>query len=461
MGGGAGWLGTRFSLLLAFGLFAAGLCGAESAPDATADADVLRLAARARQGEVQAQLELGFRYYQGLSGRAADPVRAAYWFGCAARQGSAEAQYNFGRCHWDGFGVRRSPRLAFEWFQKAAGQGLKAARLALADLYFSGIPADPDATPPEPEIPRNLAAAVALLDELADAGDPVAQRKLALYELGSAPDAPDRGRRIARAINYLKSAAAAGDTLAQLRLADCFLENAGVPRDEKQAFELLEKAAASGLPEALAKLAFACENGFGAPPDPQRALGLYRQALEQDFSPLAAVRLGNYYLTGRSGCRQDISEAIKLYRQAAEAGVPEAMYHLGECYAGGIGVVADPRRAFEFFFQAAKADYPAAQYATGRCFGEGMGTPRDEQAAFYWFNQAAIRNDPRALLEAGRRYLNGSGVQADTEKAMVFLELALANGMNDAAALLERARERRLAAPPEAEKLPGFQLRNR
>ncbi|MBO5722874.1 MAG: sel1 repeat family protein, partial [Lentisphaeria bacterium] len=111
--------------------------------------------------------------------------------------------------------------------------------------------------------------------------------------------------------------------------------------------------AAKKSPEAMVQLAYAVENGYGAVPDPAKAFKLYAESMKKTFVPQAAVRLANYYYTGRYGVQQDIPQAIELYRKAADAGVPEALYKLGECYYSGIGVTQDCGQAFELFFESA------------------------------------------------------------------------------------------------------------
>ena len=85
------------------------LYGAENSVPAGIDQLLLE---RARNGEAQARLEAGFAFY-----RNNNPVRAAYWFGLAAQQGLAEAQYNIGCCYLAGYGVEKNLHTALKFFQ--------------------------------------------------------------------------------------------------------------------------------------------------------------------------------------------------------------------------------------------------------------------------------------------------------------------------------------------------------
>ena len=433
----------RNTLLLLMLTASTALSGAANAP-----APPALLLERARQGNAQAQLEAGFVFF-----KANNPVRAAYWFSAAARQNLPEAQYNLGRCCQTGYGVEKNQHRAFEQFQLAAQQNLAPAMLECAVFYLSGIEAAPDAKPPRKAVLPDEKQAFDLLEKLVQRQYTPAMIVYSKYLIKKY-----RNTHQEKIIYLLNTAAISGNAEAQLLLADYLLSCNDRFRDEVRARKLLEQASGRH-PEARAKLAFAVEYGFGAPPQPEKAFKLYRQSLEESFSPLAATRLANYYFAGSCGVKQDIAQAVKLYTRAAEAGMPEAMARLGDCYRSGIGVVKDLNNAFNLYFQAAKLNYPAAAFALGRAFELGEGTPCDQQAAFYWYNQSAMRYDPRGMLETGKRYLQGNGTLPDAGKAVIFLEQAYANGMREAWELLQEARRKpQNANEIQPQKTPDFKL---
>ena len=423
---------------------AVSLSGADSASENLPQ----NLLDRARSGDVQAQLEAGFSFY-----RQNQPIKAAYWFAAAARAGSPAAQYNLGRCYMEGYGVKKDLHQAWEYFQQAAAQKLPEAELMLAKLYLSGIAANPDAVPPRAAIAADEAAGVKLLEKLSQAKFTEANIVYAGY-LISRRQAPSPEK----VIELLDAAVQANSTAGEIMLADFLLSRKDKFRDEKRARKLLEKAAPQSN-EAKVKLAFAIENGFGAAPDLQQAGTLYEAALKEKFSPLAALQLANYVLTGRGGIAQDIPYAVELYTRAAEAGLPEAIYQLGECSRLGLGMKQDADAAFKYFFQSAQKNYAPAQFATAEALAAGAGTPQDQAAAFYWYNQAAVNYEPRALLETGKRCLYGTGTAPDPARAVIYLEQALANGMNEAALLLPEARKRAAKSSILPRELPEFKLR--
>jgi myo-inositol-1-phosphate synthase len=67
-----------------------------------------------------------------------DEVEAVKWYGKAAEQGYAEAQYNLGCCYANGTGVTKDEVEAVKWFRKAAGQGYAEAQYNLGLCYANG-----------------------------------------------------------------------------------------------------------------------------------------------------------------------------------------------------------------------------------------------------------------------------------------------------------------------------------
>ncbi|MEZ7694682.1 tetratricopeptide repeat protein [Neisseria sp. 27098_8_139] len=78
----------------------------------------------AEQGLANAQYNLGVAYANG-QGVHQDLVQAEQWYRKAAEQGFAEAQYNLGVMYAKGEGVRQNYKIANEWFGKACNNGLQ------------------------------------------------------------------------------------------------------------------------------------------------------------------------------------------------------------------------------------------------------------------------------------------------------------------------------------------------
>lgn len=91
----------------------------------------------AEQGNIQAQLQLGIRYFIGLN-VTQDYQQAAHWYLKAAEQGSASAQLQLGGMYDDGVGVTQDFQQALIWYLKAAEQGNAVGQIKLGNMYTHG-----------------------------------------------------------------------------------------------------------------------------------------------------------------------------------------------------------------------------------------------------------------------------------------------------------------------------------
>ena len=110
--------------------------------------------------------------------------------------------------------------------------------------------------------------------------------------------------------------------------------------------------------------------------------------------------------------------------RAAENGSIGAKYHLARHYYGK----EDYRNALRCFKQAAEAGVPAAAYELGRMYDEGVGTDKDPQQALEWYVKALKGGDPDAAYALGVRYMLGSGVEQDRDLAWQLFESAADQG---------------------------------
>lgn len=115
------------------------------------------LAARAQSGEAAAQFELARRYAQ--AGGARNYELAVQWFGKAAMQGHAIAEFRLGSLYERGLGVARDLQRARELYQQAAEKGNVRAMHNLGVLAAEG----PDGKP-------NYASAALWFGKAADFG---------------------------------------------------------------------------------------------------------------------------------------------------------------------------------------------------------------------------------------------------------------------------------------------------
>lgn len=99
--------------------------------------ELSQLEKAATEGDVQAQVRLGFMFDQGRGVRQ-DYAVARQWYEKAANQGNSSAQFNLGVMFSQGLGVQQDPVLARQWYEKAASQGNASAQFNLGVMHEIG-----------------------------------------------------------------------------------------------------------------------------------------------------------------------------------------------------------------------------------------------------------------------------------------------------------------------------------
>jgi uncharacterized protein len=170
---------------------------------------------------------------------------------------------------------------------------------------------------------------------------------------------------------------------------------------------------------------------LGVAQNVEEAAKLYRKAADQNLVE-AQFSLGVCYRNGR-GVAEDYVAEVKWYRKAADVNYAKAQYNLGVCYQTGEGVAKDELEAVKWYRKAADLNYAVAQYNLGVCYNEARGVAKDDAEAVKWYRKAAERNHAGAKFNLGACYYNGDGVAKDTAEAVRWFRKAAEQ--NDAAAL--------------------------
>lgn len=97
------------------------------------------LEAKAKDGDAEAQYELGEQFCCGFNGRKVNQAEGAKWFRLAAEQGHVKAQFAFGCKQSIGDGVEKNTKEALQWLRSAAKQGIAGAQYWLGYMFFHGI----------------------------------------------------------------------------------------------------------------------------------------------------------------------------------------------------------------------------------------------------------------------------------------------------------------------------------
>ena len=103
--------------------------------------------------------------------------------------------------------------------------------------------------------------------------------------------------------------------------------------------------------------------------------------------PRALSVMGSMYANGE-GVKKNITEAIRLYKTAAELGYARGAFNLGSLYYKGIEVNKNYDLAIKYYSEAAALKDGEAQYNLGLMIAKGEGTPKNNVNAYRFFRAA-------------------------------------------------------------------------
>lgn len=193
----------------------------------------------------------------------------------------------------------------------------------------------------------------------------------------------------------------------------------------ERALPMLRSAAEAGHPRAAALLAWLHENGRGTENNIEEAKRWYRRAAEQGQADAMAA-LGRLLL-------RDLAErdaARQLLQKAAQLDDPNGQYHLGWLLSQRSGEAVAATQAYALFSKAAGRGHVGAQVATATHLLTGTGVAVDRNAAREWLERAAEKQDPVAHFLLGR-ISEGDG-QAGLDKAQRSFRVAATFGHREA-----------------------------
>lgn len=145
-----------------------------------------------------------------------------------------------------------------------------------------------------------------------------------------------------------------------------------------------------------------------------------------------ADQLYNEGVEQRDGHPED---AVRLFREAAELGDPEAMVELGESYRTGEGVDEDDNAATLWFRRAAEAGDSWGMVSLGAMYLLGDGS--DKEAA-QWFEKAVEQGNAAAMYDLASLYEKGRGVEKNLDKAKTLYRQSANLGNKEAQRRLEQ-----------------------
>lgn len=200
-------------------------------------------------------------------------------------------------------------------------------------------------------------------------------------------------RDYAKALELLRPLAEQGDAEAQDELAGMYAGGWGIPQDYAKALEWFRKAAAQKNAVGTYNVGRIYDNGWGVAKDPAEALRWYRAAAELG-EPDAQGRLGYLLATAPE---PSYAEAAKWFRTSIERGHEHGVYWIGRLHEEGWGLPKDLKQALRLYREAAVAGDPDAQARLGVLYRDGRGVERDDEKARLWVVRAAAQGNPDAL----------------------------------------------------------------
>ena len=260
-----------------------------------------------------------------------------------------------------------------------------------------------------------------------------------------------------------------GDVEAQYQLAEMYADAQGVDQDYTKSYRWAKKAADQGNPKAqyrLASIIYTGETGRENQPEGLqlflKSIGGLKKLTETGDSD-AQSKLGILYARG-VGVNKDLTEAAKLFEQAARAGHAKAQVDLAAAYLLGNGVDRNPTTAGHWYERAAKSENGQAQIELGMLKIRGVGCRQDIESGLNWIKKAAAQRHPayakqalnllsrleanppksgpdigalkeraekgelKAQLELAHRYETGGGLEVDFSSAHRWLDVAVSQG---------------------------------
>lgn len=253
------------------------------------------------------------------------------------------------------------------------------------------------------------------LERCAKNGDASSQYNLGARYL-NAIDAP---KDLDRAFYWTEKAAQQGYPAAESNLGWLYYNGWGVSKDDNKAFYWTQKAVNQGNVPAYLNIGYYYNHGIGTDVDWKKGVKYYQLAADEGIAE-AYQSLAIAHGRGK-GVPQDLNKAVELTQKAIELGSQEAVYNLGGLYSS----LGNNQEALRLYRQAAEAGIPAAQADLAGKLAETAQTPAQKQEARQWLEKALAQNDAYAYAVAGVFHAEKNGVfPYDEAKAYQYLKTA-------------------------------------
>lgn len=198
-----------------------------------------------------------------------------------------------------------------------------------------------------------------------------------------------------------------------------YLSGNGVPQDNDRAYSLFRKAADENGQDALAFYYLGvCHETICDPVERDKAADYYRKAADLGHVP-SIVRLGMVLLNS-----DNTDESKSLFTDARSKGNIAASY--------GLGIICEKDNnledALDYYSEAAELGHAPAQNALGNMYAEGRGVTADPNKAYQWYEMAANQGLTAAMSSFGTMLVTACDTQESFEKGEQMLRIAAERG---------------------------------
>ncbi|MFY9843627.1 MAG: tetratricopeptide repeat protein [Terriglobales bacterium] len=174
----------------------------------------------------------------------------------------------------------------------------------------------------------------------------------------------------------------------------------GPSQNDVLGVDYFRRSADLGYGPAQIALAYYYETGNVVAANPSQAIDLLRKAAQQG-DPLAGWLVGRHYLLG-IGVPRDLDAAQKWLKVSADQNNAYGAYYLGRLMAE-----REDAKAPKLYKIAADLGLPQAQYFYAKALKDGRGVPQDRFTAYIWYSIALDAGYAAAGADLGE--LNSSG----------------------------------------------------
>jgi uncharacterized protein len=285
-----------------------------------------------------------------------------------AQHGNAIAQFSLGSFYFNGLGVQKDEKQAYDWFAKSAAQGYVHALQVLQSAAAKG---NENAKVALNKLQQQTASPQTQAHGSSQQASPVPMDDKTLWAEANAAVVQ---KDYSGAFSKFSVLAQHGNATAQFNMGAFYFNGQGVQRDEKQAYEWFAKSAAQGHARALQVLQSAAaqgnvsaENELNKIQQQTATLQTQPPALPQQAPPVSQTP-------------PVPTDDKTLWAEANTALVQK-----------------DYNGAFSKFSVLAQHGNAIAQFNVGAFYFNGQGVQKDEQQAYDWFAKSAAQGNARAL----------------------------------------------------------------